>query len=83
MYFGAVVGGSQHLWRQAYPNGSPEQITFGATEEEGIAMAPDGNARAVVVERISLARVTAVSRAAPEAARACTTRTRAWVRRWR
>ena len=42
MYFSAVVGGSQHLWRQAYPDGAPEQITFGATEEEGIAMAPDG-----------------------------------------
>jgi len=42
MYFSAVVGGSQHLWRQTYPDGSPEQITFGATEEEGIAMAPDG-----------------------------------------
>ncbi len=42
MYFSVVVGGSQHLWRQRYPDGSPEQITFGATEEEGIAMAPDG-----------------------------------------
>ncbi len=42
MYFSAVVGGSQHLWRQAFPDGSPEQITFGATEEEGLAMAPDG-----------------------------------------
>jgi len=42
MYFSSVVGGSQHLWRQAFPDGSPEQITFGATEEEGVAMAPDG-----------------------------------------
>ena len=38
----ALVGGSQHLWRQAFPDGSPAQITFGATEEEGVAMAPDG-----------------------------------------
>jgi hypothetical protein len=30
------------LWRQRFPNGSPEQITFGPTEEEGIAVAPDG-----------------------------------------
>src|SRR4029078_9466965 len=42
IYFSVVVGGSQHLWRQAFPDGAPEQITFGATEEEGIAMAPDG-----------------------------------------
>jgi NADPH:quinone reductase-like Zn-dependent oxidoreductase len=31
-----------HLWRQRCANGSPEQITFGPTEEEGIAVAPDG-----------------------------------------
>jgi serine/threonine protein kinase len=42
MYFGAVVGGSSHLWRQRFPDGSPEQITFGPLEEEGIALAPDG-----------------------------------------
>ena len=42
MYFGAVVGGSSHLWRQEFPDGAPEQITFGPTEEEGIALAPDG-----------------------------------------
>ena len=42
MYFGAVVGGSSHLWRQRFPGGAPEQITFGPLEEEGIAVAPDG-----------------------------------------
>jgi serine/threonine protein kinase len=42
MYFGARVGGSAHLWRQKFPDGAPEQITFGPTEEEGIAPAPDG-----------------------------------------
>jgi serine/threonine protein kinase len=42
MYFGAVVGGSSHLWRQKFPDGEPEQITFGPLEEEGIAMAADG-----------------------------------------
>ncbi len=42
MYFGAVVGGSSHLWRQEFPDGTPEQITFGPTEAEGIALAPDG-----------------------------------------
>ena len=42
MYFGATVGGSSHLWRQKFPDGAPEQITFGPLEEEGIALAPDG-----------------------------------------
>jgi len=34
--------GSWHLWRQRFPDGAPEQITFGPTEEEGVAVAPDG-----------------------------------------
>jgi eukaryotic-like serine/threonine-protein kinase len=34
--------GNWHLWRQRFPNGTPEQITFGPTEEEGVAVAPDG-----------------------------------------
>jgi Tol biopolymer transport system component len=42
MYFGATVDGSSHLWRQKFPDGKPEQITFGPLEEEGIAIAPDG-----------------------------------------
>ena len=43
MYFGAAVNGASHLWRQRFPDGQPEQITFGPTEEEGIALAPDGH----------------------------------------
>jgi Tol biopolymer transport system component len=31
-----------HLWRQRFPDGQPEQFTFGPTSQEGIAMAPDG-----------------------------------------
>jgi len=42
MYFGVEVEGKHHLWRQRFPAGDPEQITSGPTEEEGIAMAPDG-----------------------------------------
>ena len=34
--------GTWHLWRQRFPDGTPEQMTFGPTEEEGIAVAPDG-----------------------------------------
>jgi len=46
MYLNVRVDGSTHLWRQQWghgaPQGDPEQITFGPTEEEGLAMAPDG-----------------------------------------
>jgi DNA-binding winged helix-turn-helix (wHTH) protein/Tol biopolymer transport system component len=42
MYFGADVKGNRHLWRQRFPNGVPEQITFGASEEEGLAVPRDG-----------------------------------------
>lgn len=42
MYFGANVGGSSHLWRQKSPDGAPEQITSGPSDEEGVALAPDG-----------------------------------------
>src|SRR6195256_236887 len=31
-----------HVWRERFPEGTPEQITSGPTEEEGIALAPDG-----------------------------------------
>jgi len=44
MYFTAWVQGSSHLWRQAFPEGSPEQLTFGPTEEEGVAVEPGGRA---------------------------------------
>jgi DNA-binding winged helix-turn-helix (wHTH) protein/Tol biopolymer transport system component len=42
MYFVAWVEGQSHIWRQRYPNGQPEQITFGATSEQGLAVDPDG-----------------------------------------
>ena len=43
MYFSALVDGVSHLWRQRFPNGTPEPLTSGsATEEEGVAVAPDG-----------------------------------------
>ena len=42
MYFGAEVEGTNHLWRQRFPEGEPEQITFGPAEEDGVAVAPDG-----------------------------------------
>lgn len=42
MYMSSDVGGRFHIWRQHFPDGEPEQVTSGATEEEGIAVAPDG-----------------------------------------
>jgi DNA-binding winged helix-turn-helix (wHTH) protein/Tol biopolymer transport system component len=42
MYFGVEVDGQHHLWRQRFPDGQPEQITFGPTEEDGVAVAADG-----------------------------------------
>jgi hypothetical protein len=42
MYMTVQVAGRNHLWRQRFPDGQPEQITFGSNEESGIAMAPDG-----------------------------------------
>jgi Tol biopolymer transport system component len=42
MYFGVEVDGSHHVWRQRFPDGQPEQITSGPTEEDGVAVAPDG-----------------------------------------
>ncbi len=42
MYLSVNVGGTGfHLWRQRFDGGEPEQITFGPTEQEGIAVAPD------------------------------------------
>ena len=42
MYFSSDAGGQFHIWRQRSPDGKPEQVTFGPTEEEGIAMGPEG-----------------------------------------
>ncbi len=43
MYFTAEVEGRSHLWRQRFPSGEPEQITFGPTEEDGVAAEKDGH----------------------------------------
>jgi len=55
MYFTSNAGGTYHIWRQRFPDGQPERITSGLTEEEGIAMAPDGRSlvTAVAVQNVS------------------------------
>ena len=42
MYMAANTGDGFHIWRQRFPNGTPEQVTSGATEEQGLSFAPDG-----------------------------------------
>jgi eukaryotic-like serine/threonine-protein kinase len=42
MYFSSNAGGAFHIWRQRYPDGTPEQITSGPTEQEGTAVTLDG-----------------------------------------
>ena len=42
MYFSANAGAGYHIWRQRHPDGKPEQLTHGPTEEEGLAVAADG-----------------------------------------
>jgi serine/threonine protein kinase/Tol biopolymer transport system component len=42
MYFAADAGTGFHIWRQPFPEGKPEQLTSGPTEQEGVALAPDG-----------------------------------------
>ncbi|HTS51142.1 MAG TPA: protein kinase [Bryobacteraceae bacterium] len=54
MYLGVRVDGRYHLWRQRFPDGKPEQITFGSTEEGGIAVEPDG--RSLITSIITLQR---------------------------
>jgi serine/threonine protein kinase/Tol biopolymer transport system component len=36
------VQSDSHIWRQRFPDGAPEQVTFGPTSQEGITFAPDG-----------------------------------------
>ncbi|MGA9800416.1 MAG: protein kinase [Terriglobales bacterium] len=42
VYLSANPGGRFHIWRQKFPDGTPEQVTSGTTEEEGLAMSADG-----------------------------------------
>jgi DNA-binding winged helix-turn-helix (wHTH) protein/Tol biopolymer transport system component len=42
MYFSVNTGNGYHIWRQPFPEGEPEQVTSGATEEREISFDPDG-----------------------------------------
>jgi Tol biopolymer transport system component len=56
IYLTSETEGAFHIWRQRFPGGRPEQVTSGPTEEEGIAMAPDGRSfvTAVGVSNVSV-----------------------------
>jgi serine/threonine protein kinase len=49
IYLTSSAGGAYHVWRQRVPDGTPEQITSGPTEEEGVAVAPDGRSLVTAV----------------------------------
>jgi hypothetical protein len=42
MYLSANTGNGYHTWRQRFPDGEPEQVTAGTTDEQGLAFFPDG-----------------------------------------
>jgi Tol biopolymer transport system component/tRNA A-37 threonylcarbamoyl transferase component Bud32 len=42
IYVSANTGNGFHIWRQRGADGVPEQVTSGATEEQGVSFAPDG-----------------------------------------
>jgi serine/threonine protein kinase len=42
MYFSTNTGNGTHIWRQRFPDGTPEQVTFGATEEDGVRFTAGG-----------------------------------------
>jgi Tol biopolymer transport system component len=42
MYFTVEIDSESHLWRQRFPNGQPEQITFGPNQQWGAAIESDG-----------------------------------------
>jgi eukaryotic-like serine/threonine-protein kinase len=42
IYMSIHTGDNFHIWRQRFPDGPPEQITSGPTEEEGIVLDPNG-----------------------------------------
>ena len=52
MYFTSNAVGANHVWRQRFPDGKPEQMTAGPTAEEGIAMAPDGRSLVTAVSTL-------------------------------
>jgi Tol biopolymer transport system component len=49
IYLTSNAGGTNHIWRQPFPDGPPQQLTSGPTEEEGIAIDADGRSLVTAV----------------------------------
>jgi len=43
VYTNSNASGEPQIWRQRFPGGKPEQVTFGPADAAGIAVAPDGS----------------------------------------
>src|SRR5262249_32926771 len=55
MSFTSNAVSANHIGRQRFPDGRPEQITAGPPEEEGIAMAPEGRSFVTAVSLLGAA----------------------------
>ena len=42
IYMTIVSAAGHHLFRQHFPDGAPEQLTFGPSEEDGVTISPNG-----------------------------------------
>ncbi len=42
MYLSVAQNAGAHLWRERFPNGEPQQITFAPGEQRGLALEPGG-----------------------------------------
>lgn len=49
MYFSATIESGTHVWRQRFPDGAAEQLTFGAGIEKDFTVNPDGASLIVAV----------------------------------
>jgi serine/threonine protein kinase len=47
-YLIANAAGEPQIWRQRFPGGVPEQLTFGPSEADGATVAPDGDLIALI-----------------------------------
>src|SRR6202046_173671 len=42
IYMAVVSTAGHHIFRQHFPDGAPEQLTFGPSEEDGVTISPNG-----------------------------------------
>jgi DNA-binding winged helix-turn-helix (wHTH) protein/Tol biopolymer transport system component len=54
MYFSAQSTTGLHLWRQRYPDGSAQQLTFGPSNESMVVAAPDGKSLVAAVGLVQI-----------------------------